>query len=105
MAAALACLTWEIRPDHPQSSHYRQRLLDRYSENLGQHSGLLQTLSWCCASFKARKIDWGVVTNKPKLYAVPLLERLKINAPLLICPEDGAQKAAPRAASKGRRAL
>lgn len=85
---ALACLTWQIQPDHPHSADYRLRLLTRYSEHLGQHSGLFDGFDTVLNELRARGIDWGIVTNKPRQYAEPLLERLRIQPPLLICPED-----------------
>ena len=37
---ALACLTWEIDRSHPDIQNYRQRLLDRYENTVGEKAQL-----------------------------------------------------------------
>lgn len=89
---ALACLTWEITPEHTAISAYRQRLLNRYSEYLGQYSGLFLGFEQVLKVLESKCIPWGIVTNKPREYAVPLLAKLCIQTELLICPEDVSQR-------------
>lgn len=84
----LSCLTWDIPPNHPDIMVYRQRLLDRYTDYLGSYSGLFEGFAPILSYLEKTNIAWGVVTNKPRLYAAPLLEKLKIDTQLLICPED-----------------
>lgn len=84
----LACLAWDISPDHPEMMSYRQRLLDRYDQHLGNHSGLFDGFAPVLDHLNDLGIPWGVVTNKPRPYAAPLLDKLKIETELLICPED-----------------
>lgn len=84
----LACLAWDITPDHPEIMPYRQRLLDRYSEYLGNFSGLFEGFAPVLTYLEEANIAWGIVTNKPRPYAAPLIEKLNIKTDLLICPED-----------------
>lgn len=85
---ALTQLTWEIKPDHRDFMHYRQVLLDRYLENIGVASRLFDGFDEVLRQLEARNIAWGIVTNKPRRYTDALLDRLTLNVPLVICPED-----------------
>lgn len=89
---ALACLTWNIAKDHPLIWDYRQRLLDRYSLMLGLHSRLFSGFATVLDALAQAQVHWGIVTNKPREYAVPLLHNLRIHTELLICPEDVTQR-------------
>lgn len=84
----LSCLTWDITPSHPDIMIYRQRLLDRYTEYLGNYSSLFEGFAPVLSYLEKSNIAWGIVTNKPRPYAVPLLNKLRIDTELLICPED-----------------
>lgn len=89
--AALTQLTWEIAADHPELGARRLVLLERYSQHLGSKSqlftGFEETLTW----FEQQNIQWGIVTNKPREYSVPLLERLNLHTATLVCPNDVAR--------------
>lgn len=89
---ALAALAYEIDRDHPNIMHYRQKVLDRYLENIGTHSQLFSGFNEVLNELKKLEIQWGIVTNKPRLYAELLVERLHINAPVMVCPEDVPQR-------------
>lgn len=86
--AALTRLTWDIDDSQTGFSGYRTRLLTRYSDHIGSAStlfaGFADALNW----LDQEQILWGIVTNKPRLYTEPLLQRLNIQAAVVICPED-----------------
>lgn len=85
---ALSCLTWEISTDHPNIMYYRQKLLDRYTDCLGKNSGLFEGFEPVLKHLEQHNLPWGIVTNKPRPLAAPLLKNLNIHTELLICPED-----------------
>ena len=89
---ALSCLTWEITPEHSEIMAYRERLLTRYSEVIGSQAKLFNGFEDVLAKLQAHDIQWGIVTNKPKPYALPLLSKLQIDSPVVICPEDVIQR-------------
>ncbi len=45
-------------------------------------------------SLEQAGIPWGIVTNKPRLYATALLSRLSLlnRCPVLVCPDDVEEK-------------
>ena len=45
-------------------------------------------------SLERAGIPWGIVTNKPRLYATALLSRLSLlsRCPVLVCPDDVEEK-------------
>ena len=89
---ALACITFEVERTHPQIMQFRQQVLDRYLEYIGQHSQLFDGFQAVLEQLTHHHIQWGIVTNKPRLYAEILLDRLNIQTPILVCPEDVTHK-------------
>ena len=71
----------------------RQRLLELYAEILGQHARLYPGLASLLEVLCERGIAWGIATNKPRAYTVPLLEHLGLAPPpgAVVCPDDVAQ--------------
>lgn len=67
----------------------RQELLDDYIQGLSVesrlYSGMNDTLDW----LEEHNIPWGIVTNKPSLYATPLLQDLCLSqrCKSLVCPD------------------
>lgn len=95
---ALACLAYEVTADHPAMREYRQNLLDRYQQQIGQYSALFDGYSAVLADLDKSGIAWSVVTNKPRLYTDLLLPRLQLTPVSVVCPEDVKQsKPAPDA--------
>lgn len=88
---ALARLTWNLTAEHPQLADYRLRLLARYSEHIGTASGLFPGFEQTLHGLQQAGIQWGIVTNKPRPYTEPLLQRLGIEAAVVVCPDDVSQ--------------
>lgn len=88
---ALARLTWNLTADHPQLADYRLRLLARYSEHIGTASSLFPGFAQTLHGLQQAGIQWGIVTNKPRPYTEPLLQRLGIEAAVVVCPDDVSQ--------------
>jgi len=63
----------------PESEGYqvlRDRFLELYAEKLCVETQLFDGIPELLASIEARKLPWGIVTNKAKRFTEPLLERL-----------------------------
>ncbi|MDO6682993.1 HAD-IA family hydrolase [Oceanobacter sp. 5_MG-2023] len=86
--AALTEITWEISRDHPEFSDYREQLLNRYGDYLATASALFPGFRAVLDELQLLGVQWGIVTNKPRRFAVPLLEKLTISAPVLVCADD-----------------
>jgi phosphoglycolate phosphatase len=85
---ALVSLALQIGDTHPQFERHRARLLELYAAINGRHARLYPGLEDLLQKLEARGLGWGIATNKPRLYADALLEKLDIRAPVLVCPED-----------------
>ena len=64
------------------------RLLDLYAEVLGSAATLYPGIPELLQALAERNISWGVATNKPRAYAEPLLPRIGLDCPSLVCPDD-----------------
>lgn len=71
----------------------RQEFLDNYSQGLAQESRLFSGMEDLLTALESRNIPWGIVTNKPRIYSVPLLAGLALNerCQVLVCPDDVSQ--------------
>lgn len=85
---ALACITFEVKREHPDIQRFRQRVLDRYETAIGTQAQLFPGFSEVLAALELNSIPWGIVTNKPIKYTQLLLQRMSIEADCVICPED-----------------
>jgi 2-phosphoglycolate phosphatase len=88
-ARALTRLAFDLDDDNPTLEPLRQELLTLYTDSLGTHStlfpGMTSSLQW----IHDRGLQWGIVTNKPSQYTLPLLEKITFPAPpaTVICPD------------------
>ena len=89
-ARALVRLTFDIEENHPEFADLNQRLLDLYYEQLGHTESILYPgMPQLLQALQENDIPWGIVTNKPQLYSVKLLEELGLadNCKTLVCPD------------------
>ena len=69
----------EYALDSPEFAALRQEFLDNYSLGLAQESRLFSGMEDLLTALESRNIPWGIVTNKPRIYSVPLLAGLALN--------------------------
>ena len=65
----------------------RQDFLDRYAREICVHSCLFPGMRELLAQLAQRAIAWGIVTNKPERYTLPLLAQLQLHPGTVICPD------------------
>lgn len=89
-ARALVNLAYGIDEGHPDYATTRQRLLDLYLADICIDSSLFTGLQSSLDLCARNGLPWGIVTNKPRLYAAPLMEALNLRPALtsLVCPDD-----------------
>lgn len=90
-ARALVQLAFGIDAEHPRFQERLADLLSLYSQRIEQtRSSLYPGMEALLSDMEARAIQWGVVTNKPALYARPLLAKLDLleRCASLVCPDD-----------------
>ncbi len=67
---------FDIEPEHPDYDALRDIFLDYYAKNICVHTRLFGDTAELIAELEQRAIRWGIVTNKPKRYTVPLMQAL-----------------------------
>lgn len=87
-AGALVTLALGMETDQPGHDEAKQYLLARYAEEVGLESALFDGLNAVLEYYQHTGTPWGIVTNKPRHFAAPLLESLKIRPNVLICGDD-----------------
>ena len=85
---ALVRLALDLREDAPGFEGKRRRLLELYGAVLGRYARPYPGMRELIAACAQRRIAWGVVTNKPRAYALPLLATLALKPGSVCCPED-----------------
>lgn len=65
-----------IEPDEPDYNALRDIFLDYYERNICVHTHLFLDMERLVAELEQRDISWGIVTNKPHRYTVPLMQAL-----------------------------
>lgn len=65
-------------------------LRDRYARHLAVHTRLFPGLDELLLALEGRGVPWGIVTNKPSIYTLPLLDALQLSARCasVVCPDQ-----------------
>ena len=65
-----------IEPGHPDYETLRNIFLDHYERNICVHTRLFSDMAQLIGELEHRDIRWGIVTNKPHRYTLPLMKSL-----------------------------
>lgn len=65
-----------LTPDHPDYAAARADFLQHYEAHICDHTRLFPGMAALIAELDERDLPWGIVTNKPHRYTVPLMEQL-----------------------------
>lgn len=85
---ALVTLALGIDATHSDHTPARDFLLDSYGESVAVHSCIFPGLDDLLDIWQKADRPWGIVTNKPRRYAEPLIEALKLSPGVLLCADD-----------------
>ncbi|MGO2133249.1 MAG: HAD-IA family hydrolase [Halomonas sp.] len=85
---ALVTLALDIDTIHPGHMPARNFLLDAYGAAVAVHSCVFPGLDDLLDVWQEANRPWGIVTNKPRRYAEPLIEALKLSPGVLLCADD-----------------
>ncbi|WP_163575784.1 HAD-IA family hydrolase [Halomonas faecis] len=66
----------------------RDFLLAAYGESVAAESRVFPALTSLLTSWQAATRPWGIVTNKPRAYAAPLVAALALQPGVLVCADD-----------------
>ncbi|SHE91978.1 phosphoglycolate phosphatase [Modicisalibacter ilicicola DSM 19980] len=86
--SALVTLALGLEQDHPEHAAARAYLLDAYGQAVAAESRLFDGLELLLERWALPPRAWGIVTNKPRAYAEPLIEALELAPGVLVCADD-----------------
>jgi len=74
----------------PLASAADRDFYDRYSRHLAVHTRLFPGLDAILLRLEQQSVPWGIVTNKPSIYTLPLLDALglRIRCASVVCPDQ-----------------
>ncbi|HWQ40156.1 MAG TPA: HAD-IA family hydrolase [Burkholderiales bacterium] len=75
-ARGLLRLGFGIEPGDPEFEAMRSEFLDLYEQNLSRTTALFPGVPEMLAELERNAVRWGIVTNKPRRFALPLLRTL-----------------------------
>lgn len=86
---ALIKLAFSIDENNEQFEPLRQRLLELYLQNHSVHTKPFPGINTLIEQLAAHNIAWGIATNKPALYTLPLMVDMNMQPPpaSVICPD------------------
>lgn len=89
-ARALIQLSFNLQEGDENYADRHRELLDLYFEHLAYESTLFEGMDRLLDWLDANQLAWGVVTNKPRRFTDPLLERLDLThrCQSIVCPDD-----------------
>lgn len=93
-ARALVKLGFALEETSDDFARRLEKLLALYEQGLAVESKLFDGLDASLRWLEQRNIPWGVVTNKPSRYTLPLLRGLKLDqrCAVAICPDHVTHK-------------
>lgn len=99
--SALVTLALELDVLSREHALAREFLLDAYEQAVAVDSRVFSPLDSWLKEWHGNQRPWGIVTNKPRRYTVPLLAALSLKPGALLCADDLSVKN-PRQSRSGR---
>ncbi len=94
--SALVTLALGLETTADGHTQARQFLLDAYEQAVAVHSQVFSPLDVWLKEWHGSQRPWGIVTNKPRRYTLPLLDALALQPGALLCADDlSVKKPAP----------
>lgn len=75
-SAGLLKVGMNVTPDTPGYGALRDIFLEHYANHICVHTRLFSGMAELVAGLEQRSIPWGIVTNKPHIYTLPLMQAL-----------------------------
>ncbi|SDK83132.1 phosphoglycolate phosphatase [Franzmannia pantelleriensis] len=86
--SALVTLALGLASEHVDHAAARAFLLDAYGRDVASQSRLFDGLERLLSEWALPPRAWGIVTNKPRAYAAPLIDALQLAPGALLCADD-----------------
>ncbi len=69
-------LGFNIEPDAPNFASLREDFLNYYDTHICVHTTLFNGMAQLIEALEHRRLPWGIVTNKPHRFTLPLMQAL-----------------------------
>ena len=95
-ARAMVCATFDLDAGAEGFEALRLEFLERYQEHCAVLSKPFAGMPELLADIEAAHLKWGVATNKPVIFAEPIMQQLELadRSAVLVCP-DHVQRSKP----------
>lgn len=93
-ARAMVKLGFDLEPGDPGYDLIHSEFLDRYERRLAVDTCLFPGMEAVLAWLEEHHIPWGIVTNKPSRFTLPLLDGMGLaqRCAVTVCPDDVVQR-------------
>jgi phosphoglycolate phosphatase len=91
-ARGLLEIGFGLSPGQMGFSELRDRFLQLYRQDIAHQSKLFDGLDLLLLEFAARKLSWGIVTNKPGFLTRQLVKELNITPAVVVAGDDLARR-------------
>ncbi len=91
-ARGLLEISFGLSPGQMGFNALRDRFLQLYRQDIAHQSRLFNGLAPVLLEFAARKLTWGIVTNKPGFLTRQLLKELNITPSVVVAGDDLARR-------------
>ena len=93
-ARAMIRIGFGLEPEHQNYQDRHTAFLDLYEAGVAVETTLFEGINNLLQALEARRIPWGIVTNKPSRFAEPLIEALGLGrrCSALVCPDHVAER-------------
>ena len=93
-ARAMIRIGFGLEPEHPDYLAKHSAFLDLYEAGVAVETTLFEGMDGLLTALETRNIPWGIVTNKPARFAVPLIDALGLadRCGALVCPDHVAER-------------
>ncbi|MHB0775509.1 HAD-IA family hydrolase [Halomonas sp. WWR20] len=86
--SALVRLALGLETSHVDHAEARRFLLEAYGHDVASQSCVFPGLQRLLDRWADAERPWGIITNKPRAYAAPLIEALSLTPGVLLCADD-----------------
>lgn len=87
-ARGLLRVGFGLKPEDPEFPPLKDAFLARYDEHVCVETALFPGMAELLASLHARRIPWGIVTNKSSRFTGRIVERLGIAPDCIVCGDS-----------------
>lgn len=78
-ARGMVHVALDIGPDHPEFISLRDEFLARYEARMTRGTRLFAPVAGLLDALEARRLPWGIVTNKARRFTTPLVQALGLD--------------------------